>query len=133
MALWQLPKLLSMMALGTNGGHQLADGSLMPAGVHLRWDFDGELGFPTGGFDVFRREHIPGTEWCAGFYPLDGRIILRGSDNGPKYVLRDHREGLRRAFGRGLRGKPHQRRRHRTKECKEGRPRLGEATCRRGK
>ncbi len=45
----------------------------------------------------------------------------------------DHEEGLRRAFGRCLGGKPHQRGRHRTEERAQGRARLDQAPCGRGR
>jgi len=46
---------VSMVALGVESDPVLAPG------VHLRWNFDPELGFPPLGFDVFRRPHRPGT------------------------------------------------------------------------
>ena len=44
-----------MVALGVDAG-----GPLQP-GVHLRWSVDPQLGFPPLGFDLFRREHRPGS------------------------------------------------------------------------
>ncbi|MFN8561628.1 MAG: hypothetical protein U0703_08420 [Anaerolineae bacterium] len=85
---WQQPQWLALVALGTDGGQPLADGSTMSTGIHLRWDFESDLGFPAGGFDIFRREHRRGQEWCAQFFPHDGGgIDLIGSDNGPKFVI----------------------------------------------
>ena len=52
----QNPQLLSMIGLGTTSGQRRADGSLMEAGVHLRWQMGEEMGFPPGGFDLYRRE-----------------------------------------------------------------------------
>ncbi|MEO8397833.1 MAG: hypothetical protein ABI700_32875 [Chloroflexota bacterium] len=88
MARWQEPEWLSLVALGSDCGQDLADGSQMSAGIHRRWDFDNELDFPRGGFDIFRREHLQGKEWCAVFYPKQGGgITLSGSDNGPQFVV----------------------------------------------
>ncbi len=51
----QNPDLLSMVGLGTSGGQLRADGSTMESGVHLRWQIGESLGFPPGGFDLYRR------------------------------------------------------------------------------
>lgn len=64
---WQQPDLLSLVALGTTGGQPLADGSTLAAGIHLRWAMGKSLGFPVGGFDVYRRQHSPGTQVCVSF------------------------------------------------------------------
>ncbi|MCC7205743.1 MAG: hypothetical protein IT323_00460 [Anaerolineae bacterium] len=81
MAIGQRPEWLAMKALGVDGGQELADGSLMAAGIHLRWDFDSDLGFPRGGFDVYRRPHEPGQLWCGVFFPEpDGGVVLGGND-----------------------------------------------------
>ena len=52
----QNAELLSMVGLGTNGGQARADGSTLERGIHLRWQIDDRLGFPSGGFDIYRRE-----------------------------------------------------------------------------
>jgi hypothetical protein len=44
-----------MVARGTLGGQRRADGSNIESGVHLRWQVAPELGFPPGGFDLYRR------------------------------------------------------------------------------
>src|SRR5438093_596411 len=47
---------LAAVALGADG--------LLPDiedGNHVRWQFDPALGFPQGGFDLFRRPHRPGS------------------------------------------------------------------------
>src|SRR5947208_1866296 len=36
----------------------------MVAGVHLRWSIGDDLGFPPGGFDIYRRERRPEIEWA---------------------------------------------------------------------
>ncbi len=60
-----------MIALGSDGGQPRADGSSVEAGIHLRWHFDSGLGFPPGGFDVYRRKH----EVC-GEFKVDPPTIL---------------------------------------------------------
>ena len=35
-------------------------------GIHLRWGFEWELGFPWYGFYLFRRVHNPGRPFCLG-------------------------------------------------------------------
>lgn len=98
---WQQPEWLSLVALGTDGGQALADGSVMATGIHLRWDFESNLGFPTGGFDIFRREHLRGDQVCAVFFPRQGGGIDLiaslhpqgiGSKNGPKFVISTSRD-----------------------------------------
>jgi hypothetical protein len=69
MAVLQRPDLLALVALGTNGGQPLLDGSSMATGVHLQWQPKGGLGFPTGGFDVHRRTTPQGQLVCATFGP----------------------------------------------------------------
>lgn len=64
---WQLPQWLGVCALGTTGGQHLADDGVMERGVHLRWHLGRDLGFPPGGFDVYRRRHDPGKPICASF------------------------------------------------------------------
>jgi len=76
---WQNPRLLALLALGTNGGQPLADETTLDTGIHLRWHFNPEVGFPPGGFNVYRREHQPGTVYCADFR-VDEPIILWDSE-----------------------------------------------------
>jgi hypothetical protein len=38
----------------------------LPDGIHLRWSFLAELGFPWHGFFLFRRLHQPGRPVCLG-------------------------------------------------------------------
>lgn len=37
---------------------------ILPDGIHLRWGFDRELGFPWYGFHLFRRPSRRGIPWC---------------------------------------------------------------------
>ena len=63
---------LSVVALGTTGGDPCADGATLGEGVHLLWSLDPGLGFPTGGYDVWRRRHRA-PEWvCDEFDPEEG-------------------------------------------------------------
>lgn len=48
--------LLALVAHASDGKEYDFLGELLGAGVHLRWAFRRELGFPLGGFCVFRRE-----------------------------------------------------------------------------
>ena len=52
----QKPELLGMAGRGSRGEQVRADGSTLEEGVHLRWQMAPELGFPSDGFDVFRRD-----------------------------------------------------------------------------
>ncbi len=52
----QNPELLGMAGTGSRGEFTRADGSTLEEGVHLRWQMAPELGFPSGGFDVYRRD-----------------------------------------------------------------------------
>ncbi|HEX2079265.1 MAG TPA: hypothetical protein VHG08_16180 [Longimicrobium sp.] len=57
---------LAMIGLGVRNDQPPA-GSLQPAlpnGVHLRWGFARDLGFPWHGFHLFRRPARPGTPLC---------------------------------------------------------------------
>lgn len=82
MAGWQRPEWLSMVGLGTNGGQPLLDGSPMQRGVHLRWQSALDLGFPRGGFDVYRRAFLPRPKYCARFLqPVGGGDIVTQWDN----------------------------------------------------
>ena len=53
----------ALAALGTDGGQPCADGDLLGRGVHLLWSIRPELGFPRGGYHVWRRSHRP-PEWA---------------------------------------------------------------------
>ncbi|HEY0313200.1 MAG TPA: hypothetical protein VGC56_11975 [Allosphingosinicella sp.] len=56
---------LAMVGLGVLGDqppHPIQP--VLPNGVHLRWAFDPELGFPWHGYHLFRRPHRPGKPIC---------------------------------------------------------------------
>ena len=53
----------ALLALGTNGGQPLTDGDQFAAGVHLLWSIRPELGFPRGGYHIWRRRHRD-PEWA---------------------------------------------------------------------
>lgn len=50
-----------MTALGSDGQAERWFGPPLEEGVHLRWTFRSELGFPFGGFRLYRRPHISGA------------------------------------------------------------------------
>jgi len=52
---------LVMIALGNQGEAKRWFGPPLEDGVHLRWAFRPELGFPSGGFGLSRRPHVAGT------------------------------------------------------------------------
>lgn len=57
----------ALAALGTDGGQPCANGDLLGLGVHLLWSIRPQLGFPQGGYDVWRRRHRQ-PEWsCFNF------------------------------------------------------------------
>jgi len=62
----------SLVGLGTNGGQPLADGDRLALGVHLLWALWPELGFPAGGYHVWRRAHRD-AEWVC-LDPADGLV-----------------------------------------------------------
>ena len=69
---YQNGDLLGMIGRGTPGGLRRVDGSSIEPGVHLRWQLDPELGFPAGGFDVYRRNENNGHYWrCGSFIEVD--------------------------------------------------------------
>jgi hypothetical protein len=69
---YQNADLLAMIGAGSPGGRARADGSTLEPGVHLRWQFASELGFPKGGFDLYRRAENLGHYWrCGGFREAD--------------------------------------------------------------
>ena len=53
--------------------------NVKPEGLHLRWFFPPELGFPPGGFEIFRREHEPVAGKLTKLAPLpDDTIVESG-------------------------------------------------------
>jgi hypothetical protein len=67
-----------MFALGANGTERLWEGSTMEPGIHLRWGFRDSLGFPLGGFDLYRRPHQEGDPICIGFTDPPGTSYPSG-------------------------------------------------------
>ena len=71
------PDWHALLALGTLGGEPCLDGDRLARGVHLLWSIRPELGFPTSGYQVYRRAHA-GAEWlCLQFEhvtPPDGPV-----------------------------------------------------------
>ncbi len=65
---YQNSDLLGMVGRGTLGGERRADGSDLESGVHLRWQTSPELGFPPGGFDLYRRPENNGHYWSCGVF-----------------------------------------------------------------
>ncbi len=61
--------LLSMIAHGTDG----SDG--LERGIHLRWSFHYKMGFPPGGFRLYRRESDPATGKCIEFGKFRQRLL----------------------------------------------------------
>ena len=55
----------------------------MPAGIHLRWIFDPNLGFPTYGFDIFRRVHRWGVPQSLDLSGLSEGALGRQAVFGP--------------------------------------------------
>ena len=51
---------LSLIAVPADGSEILFDGSSIAPGIHLRWSFLPELGFPAGGFIIERRRYPKG-------------------------------------------------------------------------
>jgi hypothetical protein len=52
--------LLGLQGAVANGAEPTFDAQRMEPGVHLRWGFARELGFPPGGFWLYRRVGPPG-------------------------------------------------------------------------
>ena len=68
----QNPEILGMAGRGSRGEQARADGSILEEGVHLRWQMTPELGFPSGGFDVYRRgENYRKFLRCGSFREID--------------------------------------------------------------
>src|SRR5215211_224401 len=69
---------LRMLGLGVRGDAPLETGQPTPLvdGVHLRWSFPPERGFPPYGFFLFRRSHREGSP-----EPLSN--VTTGLDPGP--------------------------------------------------
>lgn len=53
---------LGMQGGIANGNEETFDGQPMQPGIHLRWSFTPELGFPPGAFWLCRRVAIPGEQ-----------------------------------------------------------------------
>ena len=75
----------AVIGLGTDGGQALADGDELARGVHLAWTLRPDLGFPAGGYAVFRRAHRR-PEWgCMdpenGLFPPHGATEWRWLDH----------------------------------------------------
>lgn len=69
---YQNSDLLGLIGRGTLGGRQRADGSDLEPGIHLRWQISPALGFPQGGFDVYRRDEANDNYWqCGAFREAD--------------------------------------------------------------
>src|SRR5262249_8416217 len=47
-------------------------------GIHLRWAFKPDLGFPWHGFYLFRRAHLPGDPVCL------SQVVTSGPPPGPR-------------------------------------------------
>jgi hypothetical protein len=69
-----LSRDLVMFALGCEGGSELWDGRRMEDGIHLRWGFLPDLGYPLGGFDLYRRPHVVLKPLIVGFDLPAGEI-----------------------------------------------------------
>jgi hypothetical protein len=54
--------VLGMQGARTNGNQETFDGQAMQPGIHLRWSFTPELGFPPGDFWLCRRIAQPGEQ-----------------------------------------------------------------------
>ena len=65
---------LVMFAMGCEGEVALWDDRTMEEGIHLRWGFRPELGFPLGGFDLYRCPHRAVDPICSGFPQQPGTI-----------------------------------------------------------
>ena len=50
--------------------------NVKPEGLHLRWFFPPELGFPPGGFEIYRREPQPAAGALTKLRPLPDNTIL---------------------------------------------------------
>lgn len=69
---YQADHLLTMTSRGSTGGEPRVDGSDLEPGIHLRWQMAPELGFPPGGFDLYRRRENNGHYWhCGSFREAD--------------------------------------------------------------
>lgn len=72
----------ALVALGTKGGDPLVNGDRLARGVHLLWSWRPELGFPIGGYDVWRRVHRP-----PGWFCLDLDTHMSIPDNGGEWEV----------------------------------------------
>ena len=53
-------RVLGLQAARADGSEPTFDGQAMQAGIHLRWSFTPQLGFPPGAFWLLRRAGVPG-------------------------------------------------------------------------
>src|SRR5436305_14953989 len=71
---------LSLLVLGIEGDHPPDTGQpALPDGIHCRWLFAPERGFPWHGFYLFRRESQPRQPRCLS---LDLRSLRPGASQG---------------------------------------------------
>ena len=70
-------ELLGMAGRGSKNDPLRIDGSTLEPGVHLRWQMNPVLGFPSGGFDVYRRkENYRRFLRCGSFFQTDNGDVL---------------------------------------------------------
>ena len=64
-------------------------GSIEPAGIHLRWAFASELGFPTGAFSLYRRDAKAKTLDTATLdrVPLNSPVAAGADLNGVRFAF----------------------------------------------
>ena len=75
---YQNASLLGVIARGSSGGQARADGSSLEAGVHLRWQIEPALGFPKGGFDIYRRRRTTGITGSVARFARSISSVSRG-------------------------------------------------------
>ena len=70
------PPILVMIGHGTTG-----DDGIHP-GNHLRWTFDRRMGFPLGGFKLYRRESLKSEvrRYCVSFSSSAGKLKISSLD-----------------------------------------------------
>ncbi len=68
---------LTLIGAGFAGDREVEDG------VHLRWSFDPDLGFPPAGFRLFVREPVRKTTWKASFGVPIPAVLPTGSAASP--------------------------------------------------
>jgi len=65
-------ELLGMTGRGSRDNPSRVDGSTLEPGIHLRWQMNPHLGFPSGGFDIYRRnENYRKYLRCGSFFEKD--------------------------------------------------------------